>query len=321
MAVRIQVLGERKLGLDVFTPRLPAEDEIRVSLTHSAISQGSELLAYRAELEGIALNKDIDPLQGQGLGYAAVGAIAESRAEGLEVGQRVFCFTGHANQATLHRDLVIPIPDDISNERALFYANAETAVTLVWDAQPLAGEAVAIWGLGTVGALASSLLARFPLDSLHAFEPSALRRDLVSSLLRIPCRAPASADEGSLELDASIEVSGNEKALNAALAHARYSGRIIVGSWFGNKRVPLELGGHFHRRRLQLISSQVSTLAPALRGRFDRKRRSQVVWDLLRTHAFETWITHRWTMDEANEAYRVLEQDSASTMQTVFVHS
>lgn len=321
MAVRIQVVGARKLNLDVFSAGPLQTDEVAVALTHSAISQGSELLAYRGELGGIDLNADIDPLQGKGLGYAAVGEITASRAEGLEVGQRVFCFTGHANQAQLHRDLLIPIPDDISSERALFYANAETAVTLVWDTQPLAGEVIAVWGLGIVGALATSLFSQFPLEDLHAFEPSPLRRELVSSLLNIPCETPASSHEASLDLDASLDVSGNEQALNAALHHARYSGRIIVGSWFGNKRVALELGGNFHRRRLQLISSQVSTLAPSLRGRFDRKRRSQVVWQLLRRHAFESLITHRWSLDDANRAYETLENDSASTMQAIFTYS
>jgi len=52
-----------------------------------------------------------------------------------------------------------------------------------------------------------------------------------------------------------------------------YSGRVVIGSWYGSKPVQLDLGGAFHRSRIRLISSQVSSLAPELSGRWDKSRR------------------------------------------------
>ena len=39
-------------------------------------------------------------------------------------------------------------------------------------------------------------------------------------------------------------------------------------SWYGTKEVTLPLGAEFHRRRLRIRSTQVSTIAAALAGRW-----------------------------------------------------
>ena len=42
--------------------------------------------------------------------------------------------------------------------------------------------------------------------------------------------------------DISIEVSGNAKALQAAIDNTMDVGRVVVGSWYGNTDVKLRLG-------------------------------------------------------------------------------
>ena len=71
----------------------------------------------------------------------------------------------------------------------------------------------------------------------------------------------------------AIEVSGAPDALNLAIQLSGYTSRIVIGSWYGSKRATIDLGGAAHRNRLQLITSQVSTLAPQLSGRWDKQRR------------------------------------------------
>ena len=44
--------------------------------------------------------------------------------------------------------------------------------------------------------------------------------------------------------------------------------RCVVCSWYGTKPVQLTLGGAFHRRRLRIVSSQVSTIDAALQPRW-----------------------------------------------------
>jgi hypothetical protein len=62
----------------------------------------------------------------------------------------------------------------------------------------------------------------------------------------------------------------------------------------GQKRAEIDLGGAFHRSRIRLISSQVSTISPELSGRWDKSRRFEVAWQALERIKPEKWITHRF---------------------------
>ena len=112
------------------------------------------------------------------------------------------------------------------------------------------------------------------------------------------------------------ELSGRPETLDKALAVLAYSGRLVIGSWYGTKRAALDLGGRFHRARPRIISSQVSTIAPHLTGRWDRTRRRNCALEQLRRFPAQDLITHRLPFGQAHEAYRRLEQDE-ETMQIV----
>ena len=116
----------------------------------------------------------------------------------------------------------------------------------------------------------------------------------------------------------TLEVSGAPFALDDAIALTRFSGRIVVGSWYGEKRAALDLGGAFHRSRIQLISSQVSTIAPALSARWDKARRFEVAWQALGRVRPERWITQRFPLEQAAEAYRLLDERPHETIQVIF---
>jgi threonine dehydrogenase-like Zn-dependent dehydrogenase len=67
-----------------------------------------------------------------------------------------------------------------------------------------------------------------------------------------------------------------------------------------------------------LISSQVSTIAPELSGRWDKTRRYDVAWQALQRIKPEKWITHRFALDKAEEAYRLLDENPQETIQVMF---
>lgn len=52
-------------------------------------------------------------------------------------------------------------------------------------------------------------------------------------------------------------------------------------SWFGSKDVTLQLGGHFHSKRLQIISSQVGHVAAPKRATHSYADRMAEVMKLL----------------------------------------
>ena len=127
-----------------------------------------------------------------------------------------------------------------------------------------------------IGLLVTSLLSEFPLEMLAAADHYGLRRQaspahtvLDSSRADFLKQARSILPEGT---DLTLELSGSPEALGAAITLTRFSGRIVIGSWYGEKRAPIDLGGLFHRSRLKLISSQVSTIAPELSARWDKQR-------------------------------------------------
>jgi threonine dehydrogenase-like Zn-dependent dehydrogenase len=123
------------------------------------------------------------------------------------------------------------------------------------------------------------------------------------------------------KFDLTFELSGSPAALNDAIALTAFSGRVVIGSWYGEKRAELDLGGAFHRSRIRLISSQVSTVAPELRGRWDKARRFRVAWDALKRIQPQKWITHRFPIEEAEKAYQLLDENPQETIQVLFTYS
>ena len=293
----------------------------------SAISAGTEMLFYRGQFPtDLAIDKTITSLQEQSgyplkYGYAAVGIVeklGDNFPEPL-LGKRVFSFQTHQSHFVAAKEELILIPNAITDEDAVFLPNMETAVNLVMDARPLIGERVIVFGQGVIGLLTTALLTQFPLENLTVVDPYPLRRQAALDLGANAALAPDSPELAAIaEFDLAIELSGTPEALNTCIAKVGYAGRIIVGSWYGQKPVTLDLGGRFHRDRIQLISSQVSTIAPQFSARWDKPRRFDVVWEMLKRVKPAKWISLRIPLEKAEQAYITLDTRPQDVLQIVF---
>ncbi|HKG53094.1 MAG TPA: zinc-binding alcohol dehydrogenase, partial [Anaerolineales bacterium] len=183
---------------------------------------------------------------------------------------------------------------------------------------------VLVLGQGVVGLLTTSLLSEFPLETLVTADCFELRRDSspVPRHYSLDPYAPNFHQEArklmSGSADLTFELSGRPETLNDALAITGFSGRIVIGSWYGEKRAQIDLGGTFHRSRIKLISSQVSTVAPELSGRWNKARRFNTAWKALERIKPEKWITHRFSINDAEKAYQLLDQNPQETIQVIF---
>ena len=118
--------------------------------------------------------------------------------------------------------------------------------------------------------------------------------------------------------DVVFELSGSPEALNLAVDLCGYDGRIVVGSWYGSKRAGINLGERFHRKRMAIVSSQVSTIAPELSGRWDKARRFSLAWEMMRKCRPAQFISHCLPFDSAAEAYRLLNDSPEAALQVIF---
>ncbi len=78
---------------------------------------------------------------------------------------------------------------------------------------------------------------------------------------------------------------------------------MLVASWYGSSPVTLPLGGRFHRRRLTIRSTQVSTIPAALSGRWTHDRRLAHAVDLAATLPLAALATDTVPFEQAGEGY------------------
>ncbi len=334
---RLEFSAPGRVVVNSWPAPLPTADQVLVQTHFSAISPGTEMLVYRGQWpQGVPVDSTIDALAGAfayplAYGYCTVGRVI---ATGGSVsadwrGRRVFAFQPHQDLFCIEPALLHPIPDDLDDETALFLPSMETAVNLLLDGCPLIGEKVIVVGQGIIGLLATALLSRFPLASLATLDAYPLRREASIRLGADACFDPE--DPGSFirlggveglggEADLVYELSGNPAGLDTALSLTCFSGRVVVGSWYGAKKVTVDLGAFFHRGRLSLISSQVSSLSPGLTGRWQIGRRLDLAWEMLRQVRPSGCISHRFALADAALAYALIDRRPGETIQVIFDH-
>jgi len=326
---------------------LPAlgADDVLVETTCSAISAGTEMLVYRDRFpRDLETDSVISTLRGAfeyplAYGYASGGKVIEAgRAVNRDwLNKSVFSFQPHTSHFIAKTDSLFELPNSISSETACFLPNMETAVNLVQDAAPIIGERALVLGQGVIGLITAALLKEFPLERLVTADCYAIRRNasheigvdasydpiVKSSMLHEKEYKPKSGAHSTTDytqekFDVTFELTGSPAALDDAIGRTAFNGRVVIGSWYGEKRAAIDLGGSFHRSRIKLISSQVSTIAPELSGRWDKARRFKVAWEALERIQPQKWITHRFPIHEAETAYELLDKNPQETIQVVF---
>jgi threonine dehydrogenase-like Zn-dependent dehydrogenase len=104
-----------------------------------------------------------------------------------------------------------------------------------------------------------------------------------------------------------VEASGRPEVLAASLPLLAHEGTALVASWYGTKDVTLPLGASFHRRRLTIRSTQVSTIPARLSDRWTIERRRAVTGELLTTLDLEPLATHAFPFVSASEAFAAVD--------------
>ena len=302
-------------------------DDVLVETICSSISAGTEMLVYRGQFPRITESHDnlsTELKYPHAYGYACVGMIREigKNVDPLLADKIVFGFQPHTSAFVCLPGSLILAPASLTAEECSFLPNVETAVNLIQDGAPILGERALVLGQGVIGLLVASLLHEFPLESIVTSDCYQLRRNASNGIGRIESLNPRQGHQSDYtqKFDLTFELSGSPSALDDAIAMTAFNGRIVIGSWYGEKRAPIELGGAFHRSRIKMISSQVSTIAPELSGRWNKTRRFDVAWKALERIKPEKWITHRFPIDKVEEAYSLLDQNPQETIQVLITY-
>jgi len=306
----------------------PHEGQAVVRTSYSGISAGTEMLAYRGELESDTARDDtITALSGTfdypfRYGYSCVGRVERAECD-LAEGTLVFTFHPHQDVFVADAADLIALPP-IDPRLATLFPLVETALQVSLDAAPVLEETVVVVGLGTVGILTGLLLQRAGAHVV-ATEPVAWRRDLAD---RLGLRAVDPADVAELIAEETggrgvplvVEISGRPEALVGSLPLLGHEGVALIASWYGTKPVQLPLGAEFHRRRLTLRSTQVSTIPAALSRTWDVRRRRTAAVRLLGELPVAALATHEFAMAAAADAYAAVDRGEPGLMHAALVY-
>lgn len=294
----------------------PREDEIAVRTLYSGISSGTELLAYRGEIDSdLVLDEAIDGLGATfsypfRYGYSCVGIVEESNSDELPPGTMVFAFHPHQDHFVCAAADAVAV-SGVDPRFATMFGLVETAFQVSLDADQVAGETVIVSGLGVVGLLTSWFL-RSAGAVVVAVDPSAPRRAAAADL-GFESTVPGEALDRALTTTSGrgvplvVEASGAPGALSAALPMLAHEGTVLVASWYGSKAVTLDLGREFHRRRLTIRSSQVSTIPARLSSRWTIARRRMHVAGVLEELPLKRLATDEFPFERAPEAFAALD--------------
>jgi threonine dehydrogenase-like Zn-dependent dehydrogenase len=262
---------------------LPAagEGDAVVRALYSGISRGTESLVFGGHVPPSEYLRMRAPYQDGEFpgpvkfGYSSVGLV-EAGPPGM-AGRTVFCLYPHQTRYVVPATALELVPPGVPPARAVLAANLETAINGLWDAGLKLGDRLAVVGGGTVGCLVAWLAARVPGCQVELIDLS-VARAATAAALGVRFAAPESAEP---EADCVIHASGSAEGLRTAISLAGPEATVVELSWFGDREVPVLLGGAFHARRLTLRSSQVGQLNPAQRPRWTRRRRLALALELL----------------------------------------
>lgn len=269
----------------------PGDGEVRVRTLFSGISRGTENLVFQGRVPVSEFERMRGPHMGGNFpfpvkyGYSAVGRVEQGPAS--LAGRTVFCLHPHQDVFTVAEDAVTLLPDGLSPARAVLAANMETALNIVWDADILPGDRIAVFGAGVVGALVAYLAAGIIGTEVLLIDRSQARQ-LLAAALGLDF---ATEERAAGTFDVLVNASASAEALSQAIALAGQEARIVEASWFGDRSVSLPLGGAFHARRLTIASSQVGSLPPARRARWPHTRRLEKALELLRDERLDRLIS------------------------------
>jgi threonine dehydrogenase-like Zn-dependent dehydrogenase len=267
-----------------------APGEVRVEALYGGISRGTERLVFTGRVPASEYGRMRAPFMFGDFpfpvkyGYATVGRVVAGAA--IPAGRTVFGLHPHQTAFVVPAERVTLVPADVPPARAVLAANMETALNAIWDAAPGPADRIAVVGAGVVGCLCAYLAARLPGAAVTLIDIDGRRAAVAAGLGAGFAQPDAAPEDCDLVIHASASAAGLATALRLAGAEAK----VVELSWYGEGDVAVPLGGAFHSRRLQLVSSQVGQVAPSHRPRWSHARRLAAALALLADPALDALI-------------------------------
>jgi 2-desacetyl-2-hydroxyethyl bacteriochlorophyllide A dehydrogenase len=291
VATALWYVGPRECVLNEVELAKAGPQDCVVRTLWSGVSRGTERLVFEGRVPVSEHERMRAPFQEGAFpfpvkyGYCAVGIVEAGPAHLL--GETVFCLYPHQDRFVVPASRLALVPKAVPARRAVLAANMETALNAHWDAGSGPADRIVVVGGGVLGLLTAFIAAQLPGAEVTLVDLDPARAALAETLGFGFAQPPDCPGEVDLVFHASASAAG----LATAIGAAGFEARIVELSWYGEGAVAAPLGGAFHAKRLQLVSSQVGQVSPSRRPRFDYARRTQAALALLADERLDALIS------------------------------
>ncbi|MBN2799781.1 MAG: bi-domain-containing oxidoreductase [Deltaproteobacteria bacterium] len=271
------------------------------------------------------------------MGYSSAGVVMDAEGVGdLRPGTRVACagagYAAHAEVNWVPRNLLVPLPDGVSFEEGACATVGAIALQGVRQAELRLGDRVLVIGLGLIGNLTAQLAAASGAR-VFAFD---LSQRAVELALQTGCAAGTSdatrvldevmAFTGGHGVDAVLIAAsspGNNGPVELAVQAARLRGKVIAVGLVGlemprddayRKELDLRMSMSYGPGRYDADYEERGQDYPLAYVRYTEQRNIQAFLEAVEDGrvVLGPILTHRFGIDQALDAYALLESDEPS---------
>jgi len=357
-----QLLQDLSTGQTIFVeapmPRV-GEESVLIRSTVSLISAGTERMLInfskanlfnkaRQQPEKVAqvLNKiktdgvmtTLDAVRAKineplALGYSNVGIVEQigSKVSGLCVGDRVVSAGSHADMIISPAHFVVKIPENVSDEDAVYTVVSSIALQGIRLAKPEIGEKFAVIGVGLIGLIATQILIANGCQVL-AVDYDQEKLDLAASFGAEVFNMEGQGDidsfakslSGGFGLDGVLVCAATKKSdpMNTAATISRMRGRVIqIGLTglglerpeFYSKEIEVRVSCSFGPGRYDPNYYESGLDYPIGFVRWTAQRNFEAILDLLSNKMLqvERLTSSNFKFENAGSAYKALSEDSS----------
>ena len=265
------------------------------------------------------------------LGYCNAGVVLESGVVGYKSGDRVVSNGNHAEVVRVSKNLCAKIPDGVDDESAAFTVLGAIGLQGIRLINPTLGETVVVSGLGLVGLMTVQMLKANGCRVLGIdFDSSrcALAREFGAetvdlSLNEDPATVAMSISRGR-GVDAVIVAAAtqSDELMHQAAEMCRKRGRIVLVGVVGlnlrrddffKKEITFQVSASYGPGRYDPNYEDKGEDYPVGFVRWTEQRNFEAVLEMMASGALNVkpLITHRYSIDDAVEAYKLLEDPKA----------
>lgn len=265
------------------------------------------------------------------LGYCNVGTVLESGGTKFDVGTRVVSNGNHAEVVRVPKNLCAKVPDNVSDEAAAFTVLGAIALQGIRLVKPTLGECVVVTGLGLIGLVTVQLLrangCRVLGIDFDSSKCELARKYGVETVDLSKGEDPIKAAEAFSRgrgVDAVIitaSTKSNEPVSQAATM-SRKQGRIVLVGVVGlelsradffEKELTFQVSCSYGAGRYDSEYEEKGNDYPVGYVRWTEQRNFEAVLDMMSSGVLdvESLITHRYSIEDALEAYKCLDDKSS----------